>query len=67
MEAIAQYDNSKFNPYNPDPNYKVPYGDQSFDEMFNGFIFYVHDEDQLNLKIDPKTGHAMNEQASAAK
>jgi thiol-disulfide isomerase/thioredoxin len=66
MEAIAHYDNSKFNPYNPDPNYKVPYGDQSFDEMFNGFIFYVYDEDQLNLKIDPKTGHVMSEQASAA-
>lgn len=66
MEAIAHFDNSKFNPFNPDPSYKVPYGDQSYDEMFNGFIFYVHDEDQLNLKIDPKTGHVMKEQASAA-
>jgi hypothetical protein len=66
MEAIAHYHNSTFNPYNPDPKYKVPYGDQSFDEMFNGFIFYVYDEDQLNLKIDPKTGHAVTEQANAA-
>ncbi len=66
LEAIAHYDNSKFNPYNPDPDYTVPYGDQSYDEMFNGFIFYVHDEDQLNLQIDPKTGHIVTEQASAA-
>jgi hypothetical protein len=67
LEAIAHYDNSKFNPYNPDPEYTVPYGDQSYDEMFNGFIFYVHDEDQLNLQVDPKTGHLVTEQANAAK
>ncbi len=66
LAAIAHFDNSKFNPYNPDPNYTVPYGDQSFDEMFNGFIFYVHDEDQLNLKIDPATGHVLKEVADAA-
>jgi len=62
LEAIAHFDNSKFNPYNPDPKYTVPYGDQSYDEMFNGFIFYVHDEDQLNIKVDPKTGHRVEEQ-----
>jgi len=67
LEAIAHFDNSKFNPYNPDPEYTVPYGDQSYDEMFNGFIFYVHDEDQLNLKIDPKTGHVIKEDDQAAK
>ena len=60
LEAIAHFDNSKFNPFNPDPNYTVPYGDQSYDEMFNGFVFYVYDEDQLNLNTDPKTGHALN-------
>jgi len=66
LEAIAHYDNSKFNPFNPDPSYTVPYGDQSYDEMFNGFVFYVYDEDQLNIKVDPKTGHAIqDEQASA--
>jgi len=64
LSAIAHYDNSKFNPYNPDPKYTVPYGDQSFDEMFNGFIFYVHDEDQLNLNIDPQTGHVVKDAAA---
>jgi hypothetical protein len=67
LEAIAHFDNSKFNPYNPDPKYTVPYGDQSYDEMFNGFIFYVHDEDQLNLQIDPKTGHVAKDDAAAQK
>lgn len=67
LEAIAHFDNSKFNPYNPDPKYTVPYGDQSYDEMFNGFIFYVHDEDQLNLKIDPKTGHVQKDDQTALK
>ena len=66
LAAIAHFDNSKFNPYNPDPKYKVPRGDQSYDEMFNGFIFYVHDKDQLNLQIDPKTGHVL-EPADPAK
>ena len=66
MAAIAHFDNSKFNPYNPDPKYKVPYGDQSYDEMFNGFVFYVHDKDRLNLQIDPKTGHVLKPAAPAA-
>ena len=43
--------------YNPDPNRTVPYGDQSFDEMFNGFVFWINDDERLNLNIDGKTGH----------
>ena len=59
MNCTAHYDNSKFNAYNPDPNRVVPYGDQTFDEMFNGFVFYTYDNEDLNLKIDPKTGHVI--------
>lgn len=66
MAAVAHFDNSKFNPYNPDPKRKVPYGDQSYDEMFNGFVFYVHDKDKLNLQIDPKTGHVAKPAEPAA-
>lgn len=32
------FDNSKYNPDNPDPNKTVRWGDQSFDEMFIGFM-----------------------------
>lgn len=56
VEAIAHYDNSAFNPYNPDPKRTVPYGQQSYDEMFNGYVFYVVDDETLNITVDPKTG-----------
>lgn len=56
IEAIAHYDNSSFNPYNPDPSKTVTYGPQTVDEMFNGYGFFVDEEEDLNLSIDPKTG-----------
>jgi AhpC/TSA family len=67
IEAIAHFDNSRFNVYNPDPNRTVPYGDQTFDEMFNAFVFWTNDDENLNLKIDPKTGHVVKEPVEAAK
>lgn len=56
LEAVAHYDNSAFNPYNPDPTRTVPWGQQTYDEMFNGFAFFVDDNEQLNVAVDPKTG-----------
>jgi thiol-disulfide isomerase/thioredoxin len=69
LEVVAHYDNSSFNPYNPDPNQEVPEGQQTFHEMMYGFVFYTHDDEQLNLQIDPKTGHVVSPAAdqSAAK
>ncbi len=61
VEAVAHFDNSAFNPYNPDPAHTVRYGPQTVDEMFNGFVFYVADDEQLNLQVDPKTGRAKAE------
>jgi peroxiredoxin len=58
IEAVAHYDNSSFNPYNPDCKRTVPYGAQTYDEMFNGYGFYVADNEHLNLNVDPKTGAA---------
>jgi thiol-disulfide isomerase/thioredoxin/mono/diheme cytochrome c family protein len=58
LEAVAHYDNSAFNPYNPDAKRTVPWGQQTYDEMFNGFMFFVDDNEQLNLTVDPKTGRA---------
>jgi peroxiredoxin len=58
IEAVAHYDNSPFNPYNPDAKRTVPYGAQTYDEMFNGYGFYVVDDEHLNVTIDPKTGAA---------
>lgn len=64
IEAIAHYDNSAFNPYNPDPKRTVPYGLQTYDEMFNGYVFFVDDQEDLNLTVDPKTGVAERPQAN---
>jgi hypothetical protein len=59
IEAIAHFDNSKFNPYNPDPEKTVEYGPQTVDEMFNGFVFYVDNDEELEIRVDPKTGRKM--------
>jgi hypothetical protein len=38
IECIAHYDNSPNNPYNPDPNSEVYWGDQTWEEMLAGFV-----------------------------
>lgn len=43
IEGIAYYDNSTRNPLNPDPNREVRFGEQSWEEMMNGFYDYVTD------------------------
>jgi thiol-disulfide isomerase/thioredoxin len=56
LECLAHYDNSTFNPYNPDPAATVRDGLQTADEMFNGFVFYTDANERLDLDIDPRTG-----------
>lgn len=56
VEALAHYDNSAFNPYNPDPSKTVRYGAQTVDEMMNGYVFFTVDSEELELQINPKTG-----------
>lgn len=56
IEVIAHYDNSKFNPYNPNPADTVRYGQQTHEEMLNGFMFYTAADENLNIEVDPKTG-----------
>ena len=45
MECTAHYDNSINNPENPDATKVVQLGEQSWDEMMNGFF---------DVAIDPK-------------
>jgi hypothetical protein len=56
LEAIAHYDNSTFNPFNPDPKTTVKDGPQTYHEMMNGFVFYTAANERLNLQIDLQTG-----------
>lgn len=58
IQAVAHFDNSTFNPYNPDPTVPVKYGLQTADEMFNGFVFYTDSNEQLAVEVDPKTGRS---------
>jgi thiol-disulfide isomerase/thioredoxin len=59
LEAIAHYDNSAFNPFNPNPKATVRDGQQTFHEMMNGFAFFVDADERLGLEIDGKTGRVM--------
>ncbi|MBW8816314.1 MAG: redoxin family protein [Caulobacterales bacterium] len=46
------YDNSKQNPANPDPTRTVPWGDQSWDEMFYTAIRYRWTEETSSRLVD---------------
>jgi hypothetical protein len=62
LECVAHYDNSPFNPYNPDPKATVRNGPQTHNEMMYGFFFYTHADEKLNLRVDPKTGVAVKDE-----
>jgi peroxiredoxin len=53
----AAWDNSEGNPYNPDPTIAVHWGDQTFNEMFIGYMDYAQVEPTRTLK-------AMTQEAS---
>ena len=57
IRCIAHFDNSRFNPYNPDPAMAVTYGFDTFHEMLYGFLAYTATDEKLNVKVDPSTGH----------
>jgi hypothetical protein len=56
IDCVAHFDNSAFNPFNPDPKVAVRFGLQTYQEMMFGFFFYTAADEKLEMKIDPKTG-----------
>jgi peroxiredoxin len=38
IDCLAHFDNSENNPYNPDPNKMVRWGEQTFEEMMIGYL-----------------------------
>lgn len=56
VNVVAHFDNSRFNPYNPDPTVAVRFGQQSVDEMMYGFLFFVEEHERLNVAVDPTDG-----------
>ncbi|HWB07553.1 MAG TPA: redoxin family protein [Verrucomicrobiales bacterium] len=65
IECLSHFDNSPFNPFNPDPAATVKYGPQTFHEMMQGFFFYTDDAEHLNLKVDPKNGKEIKDDAKS--
>ena len=66
VECSSHFDNSPFNPYNPDPKATVANGPQTHNEMMQGFFFYTADDEHLDIQVDPKTGKEIpKEQAKA--
>jgi hypothetical protein len=57
IEALAHFDNSTKNALNPDPNQAVRFGEQTWDEMMNGFFDYIVD---AKAKADPAQVGAQN-------
>ncbi len=59
IHCTALFDNSKNNPANPDPDKKVRWGDQSWEEMMIGFFDTIPIEENQqpklskNVEIDP--------------
>ncbi|MCB1671641.1 MAG: hypothetical protein R3F41_11650 [Gammaproteobacteria bacterium] len=45
LVAVGAFDNSVQNPDNPDPSRSVPWGQQSWDEMFFGAMQWVYTDD----------------------
>lgn len=60
VEVVAHFDNSAFNPFNPDPSTTVRFGQQTFEEMMYGFVFVTADE-PLDLRVDPATGRVLGD------
>ena len=66
MECSSHFDNSRFNPFNPDPGVTVTNGPQTHDEMMQGFFFYTDDSEHLTLQVDPKTGKEIPQEQTRA-
>ncbi|MFN0084749.1 MAG: c-type cytochrome [Blastocatellia bacterium] len=56
IETVAHYDNSVKNPQNPDPARSVRFGEQTWEEMMNGFFDYTVDSQSPARPASGKTG-----------
>lgn len=51
IHASGAFDNSAANPYNPNPEATVFFGEQTFEEMFIGYMDYTVDPEQQELSM----------------
>ncbi len=57
MELVTTWDNSENNPYNPDPNQTVTWGEPTTDEMMFGFVQYAFVEEPEGLSLELMEGY----------
>lgn len=55
LHCVAHYDNSAGNPFNPDPDATVHTGQQSTDEMFNGYFEFALADQDLTREAKAET------------
>ena len=61
LECVAHFDNSPFNPYNPNPKATVRNGPQTHHEMMYGFFFYTDaDGEARPSRSIRRTGRSAN-------
>jgi len=56
IRALAHFDNSAWNPFNPNPQAAVRFGQQTTDEMMYAFLFWTRRGEALGVEVDPATG-----------
>jgi hypothetical protein len=56
IKAIGHYDNSRNNRSNPAPDSEIFWGEQTLDEMFNGYIDLSIDKMDVRLESRPPAG-----------
>jgi hypothetical protein len=57
IECVGAFDNSRFNKKNPQPAQMVAFGEQSFEEMFIGYVEFAEDLDPERYQprpVDPE-------------
>jgi len=59
IQALAHFDNSAWNPANPDPAATVRFGQETTDEMMYLFVFWVAQAERLGLAVDPANGRVL--------
>lgn len=51
LHAVAHWDNSRNNPYNPDPAKRVEFGLQTWEEMMVGWVAYVWERPEAAAEL----------------
>jgi thiol-disulfide isomerase/thioredoxin len=55
LHTVAHWDNSRNNPYNPDPSKNVKFGLQTWDEMMVGWVVYVYERPETLKDLPPQS------------